>query len=118
MSTRTDSISAAETEWLARWSAGPTEDDTPPLPTGTPAPDVVLEDHDGTPRALSEFWQGRPALLMFWRHCGCGFERAARLRDELELYTAAGLNPVIIGQGEPSRAAAYRAEHQLPVTVL
>ena len=120
MSSRLESISAAETEWLARWSAGPTEEDTPPLPTGTCAPDLVLEDHDGAPRALSEFWQRGPALLMFWRHfgCGCGFERAARLRSELERYAAAGLDPVIIGQGEPARAAAYRAEHELAVPVL
>ena len=57
---------------------------------------------------------------MFWRHfgCGCGFERATRLNAELDRYIDAGLQPVIIGQGEPERAAAYRLEHQLECTIL
>ena len=113
-------ISAAETEWLARWTAGPTEAALPLLPSGTEAPDLRLPDHTGQERYLSEFWNDQPALLMFWRHfgCGCGFERAARLNAELDGYATAGLQPVIIGQGEPERAAAYRAEHNVPCTIL
>jgi hypothetical protein len=57
---------------------------------------------------------------MFWRHfgCGCGFERADRLNAEVAHYEAVGLNPVIVGQGEPARADAYRTEHQLACTIL
>ena len=112
--------SAAEAEWLERWTAGPTEGEGPLLSTGTPAPDLHLVDHTGRDRTLSEFWTEQPALLMFWRHfgCGCGFERAARLNAELDRYHDAGLQPVIIGQGEPERAAAYRLEHQLQCTIL
>jgi peroxiredoxin len=113
-------VSAAESEWLARWTAGPIEPEGPVLQAGTDAPDLVLLDHNGTERSLSEFWDGQPALLMFWRHfgCGCGFDRAKRLNAEMHQYLQAGLHPVIIGQGEPARAAAYRVEHGLQCTIL
>jgi peroxiredoxin len=111
---------AAEAEWLERWTTGPTEGEGPVLATGSAAPDLVLADHTGQLRTLSEFWNGQPALFMFWRHfgCGCGFERASRLKAEMHGYLDAGLNPVIIGQGEPVRAAAYRAEYDLPCPIL
>jgi hypothetical protein len=57
---------------------------------------------------------------MFWRHfgCGCGVQRAARLREEYDAYRVVGLQPVIVAQGEPERAAAYHHEHDLPCPVL
>lgn len=111
---------AAEVEWLDGWTSGPVEAEGTALATGTPAPEVVLPDDTGTPRALSEFWSQGPALVMFWRHfgCGCGAERAARLMDEYGALRDAGVAPVIIGQGEPARAAAYRALHDLPCPIL
>jgi peroxiredoxin len=111
---------AAETKWLNRWTAGPLENEGALLMTGDAAPDVVLPDHTGRERKLSEFWNGQPALLMFWRHfgCWCGFGRAERLRAELNDFRDAGLNPVVIGQGEPLRAAAYRQQYDLPCPVL
>ncbi len=86
---------AAEAEWLERWSTGPTEPAGEPLRTDAAAPDLVLLDHTGRQRTLSEFWADGPALLMFWRHfgCGCGFERARRLDAEIADYQAAGLAP-------------------------
>jgi hypothetical protein len=65
---------------------------------------------------LRDFWRDRPALLLFWRHygCGCGFTRASRLRAEYADYVAAGANVVIIGQGEPERTAAYAQKYELP----
>jgi peroxiredoxin len=112
--------SAAEAEWLAGWTAGPTQAEGTGLSAGTAAPDLALLDHTAGRRLLSEFWADRPALLMFWRHfgCGCGVARAQRLVAEYQDYLEAGLNPVIVGQGEPERAAAYRAEHGLPCPVL
>lgn len=111
---------SAETEWLEKWSSGPTEPEGSCLPQGAEAPDLLLLDDAGRTRALSEFWAEGPALLMFWRHfgCGCGVERARRLVAEYSTYRDAGLNPVIVSQGEPSRAAAYRLEHGLPCPVL
>jgi hypothetical protein len=64
---------AAEAEWLDGWTAGPTEDQGSGLSAGAKAPDLALADHTGNERLLSEFWAGQPALLMFWRHFGCGF---------------------------------------------
>ena len=111
---------AAEAEWLDGWTAGPTEDQGSGLPAGAKAPDLALADHAGQERLLSEFWAGQPALLMFWRHfgCGCGLARAGRLKAEYQDYVDVGLNLVIVAQGEPARAAAYRAEHGLACPVL
>jgi len=111
---------AAERRWLHTWTQGPTEAEGSGLPAGAAAPVLTLTDHTGAARPLSEFWAEGPALLMFWRHfgCGCGVERAERLRTEFADYLAAGLTPVVVTQGEPERAAAYRTEHDLPCPVL
>ncbi|WP_436794395.1 peroxiredoxin-like family protein [Actinospongicola halichondriae] len=111
---------AAEAEWLAGFTAGPTEPEGSGLRGGTAAPDLVLSDHAGASRSLSEFWDGQPALVMFWRHfgCGCGVDRAKRLLAEYPAYAAAGITPVIVAQGEPARAAEYRAQLGLPCPVL
>lgn len=110
----------AESEWLALFTAGPSEPEGAGLRGGTAAPDLVLVDHSGTNRSISEFWADQPALLMFWRHfgCGCGIDRAKRLLEEYPAYRQAGINPVIIAQGEPPRAAAYRDQLGLPCAVL
>jgi peroxiredoxin len=111
---------AAEHEWLERWSSGPVEPEGRGVPQGSSAPDLALPDETGTLRQLSEFWRSGPALIVFWRHfgCGCGADRARRLATEYEELVAAGLTPVVIGQGEPPRAAAYRTRHALPCPVL
>lgn len=111
---------AAEKEWLEGWTSGPTEPEGYGLPKAATAPDLVLADHEGHDRSLSEFWADGPALVMFWRHfgCSCGVERAKRLLDEYPAYDEAGLVPVIITQGEPARAAAYRDQYGLPFPLL
>jgi len=111
---------AAESEWLEKWTEGPTEVGLRCLDAGESAPSPVLLDETGTARVLSEFWADGPALLMFRRHfgCFCGLGRAARLREEWSRYRDAGLHPVIVGQGEPGRAAAYRADQELPSPIL
>lgn len=115
-------IDRAEDEWLHRWVEGPTELAWQQLPpqVGDGAPDAELADHTGETRHLRETWSERPALILFWRHfaCGCGIDRAARLRDELPGYREAGAEVVIVGQGEPERAAAYRDEQELDVPVM
>lgn len=120
MASLAELTTAAEQEWLAGWRAGPVEAEGTGLATGAPAPDLVLPDHTGRPRTLGEFWSEGPALVMFWRHfgCGCGTERARRLVTEQAALREAGLEPVIIGQGEPERAAAYRNRHGLECPIL
>jgi len=120
MLTIDETSAAAERRWLDTWTAGPTEPEGSGLPVGAKAPNLTLLDHTGSVRSLSEFWSEGPALLMFWRHfgCGCGFTRAARLKEEYDAYRAVGLQPVVVAQGEPDRAAAYHLEHGLPCPVL
>lgn len=112
-------VREAEAEWLERWAAGPTETGSV-LQVGAAAPDAVLADDAGVDRRLSELWSDGPVLLMFWRHfgCGCGVMRSERLRNEWSAYVGAGLRPVIVGQGEPERATAYKDEHGLEAMIL
>ena len=111
---------AAERTWLESWTAGPTEPEGSGLPVGAEAPDLRLLDHTGSLRSLSEFWSEGPAVVMFWRHfgCGCGVDRAARLCEEYAAYKDVGLRPVIVAQGDPERAAAYHLEHGVPCPIL
>lgn len=110
----------AEREWLENWVTGPTEDGSTLLPPGTRAPAPEMVDHTDSKVQLSDFWTKGPALVMFWRHfgCTCGAERADRLKTEYESYLSAGLTPVIIAQGEPERADAYRIKFDIPCPVL
>ena len=115
-------IEAAEQRWKDAWATGPTRlrwTSLPPQP-GDPAPDATLPDHEGRPTTLSSLWRERPLLVLFWRHfgCSCGMDRAARLRAELSDYRAAGADVVIVGQGEPERAARYRERQELDVPIL
>ncbi len=113
-------VDAAEERWLKGWTAGPRDEKSNLIGAGSSAPDMELLDHTGASRRLSEFWQDGPALVMFWRHfgCGCGLERAERLKEESAAYAEAGINPVIIGQGEPLRAAAYRKKYEIECPIL
>lgn len=113
---------AAEEEWFEHWRRGPRRLRWSALPpqVGDQAPDLGLQDSFGKGVRLRDFWRSRPALLLFWRHygCGCGMDRADRLREELPEYAGAGADVVVIGQGEPDRAAAYAEKYGLPCPVL
>jgi peroxiredoxin len=115
-------VELAEQEWLEAWKTGPTRTrwDHVPLQVGDRAPDFDLQDSSGGTSKLSAFWATSPALLLFWRHygCSCGRDRAARLLTEYEQYIALGANVVVIGQGEPERAAEYAARNKIPCKVL
>lgn len=118
----TDPVRAAEAEWLEHFTSGPTRTrwGSMPLQAGDNAPDMALVDHDGNDRSLSEYWRDTPALIIFWRHfgCSCGVERAQRLRHELEMYGSMGAQVVIVSQGDPERAAAYRRARELETPFL
>jgi peroxiredoxin len=115
-------IEEAEKEWLEQWIKGPkrTRWTQLPLQAGDPAPDFELLDSAGKKVRLSDFWKSGPAVLMFWRHygCSCGSDRAKRLQAEYPEYKQVGGNVVVIGQGEPERAALYAKNHDIPCPIL
>lgn len=115
-------VRAAEQEWLDHWKRGPTRLhwSQMPLQVGETAPDFKLLDSSGARVNLGNFWRDRPALILFWRQfgCGCGLQRAERLQKEHPDYVAAGANVVIIGQGDPERAAAYAQKYGIPCPIL
>ena len=112
-------VMSAENRWLDSWVKGPTIEGRP-LRRGDPAPEVTLFRRDGTETNLSEVWAEKPALILLWRHlgCGCGRERARRLLEEIEAYRDAGLEVVIIAPGDPERVDAYADRNQIPTLTL
>lgn len=108
----------AEQEWFEGWKKGPqrTRWTELPLQVGDQAPDFELLDSTNKQVKLSHLWSEKPLLILFWRHygCSCGVDRAKRLQDEFPDYQSANANVVIIGQGEPERAAAYKEKYNLP----
>lgn len=115
-------IEEAEADFFEIWQAGPevTRWDSVPVQAGDPAPGFSLPDQEGNEVSLIELLDAGPAILLFWRHfgCGCGVDRADRLRDELADYRATGASVVVVGQGVPIQAAAYAEEHELDLPVL
>ncbi len=105
-------ITEAESRWVAGFGVGPHRQAVgrTGVGPGDQAPTVDLVDSHGTAVSLSRYWQETPALLIFWRHfgCGCGAERAARLADEREAIAAEGATVVIVGMGDPIRTAHYQ----------
>jgi peroxiredoxin len=115
-------IQSAEQEWLDLWKRGPSRLrwNKIPLQVGDTAPDFELQDSTGATVHVHDYWQNKPALLLFWRHygCSCGIERSKRLQNEYSDYIELGAHVIAIGQGEPERAAAYIQKHNLPCPVL
>jgi len=107
----------AQEEWLKLWNEGPTKIvwDKMPLQEGDKAPDFELENSSKNLIKLSDIWNEKPMLLIFWRHtgCGCGFARAAEIRKQYDSITKIGIQVVIITQAEPERAAFYAKEQGL-----
>lgn len=118
----TVAVDAAETDFIKNWRAGPqvTRWESVPVQVGDPAPPFVLPDQHHEPVALEDVVASGPSAVIFWRHfgCGCGGERATRLRDELEDLRSAGIRVVVVGQGVPVQAAAYAEAERLDVPIL
>ena len=110
---------SAEQRWMQGWMAGPTLEGSP-LHRGDRAPEVEVMDSDGHPISLATVWAQQPALVLLWRHlgCGCGMERAQRLKEEHDAYVGSGLNVVIVAPAEVERVAVYRERNAIPVPIL
>ena len=113
-----EQIQEAGERWLNHWKEGPRRVRWTALPpqVGDPAPRFDLPDQAGRTTPLSDGWRERPALILFWRHygCGCGLDRARRLKEEYDEYVGRGARVILVGQGTPDRAAAYAARYELP----
>ncbi|ACZ83782.1 peroxiredoxin family protein [Streptosporangium roseum] len=90
------------------------------LETGSPAPDVVLEDTDGKTVRLSDY-QGRHAVLVYFMRatscpiCARHVQDLIQRRDEF----AAGNIQVLVAVPEDRQAAAaWKAKRQIPFPVL
>lgn len=122
MSDLEKSIQSAEREWFDAWQRGPTRLrwTRTPVQVGDSATPFSLPDETGRLVELGSFWRDGAALILFWRHfgCSCGLDRARRLGEEYAAYREAGGQVVIVGQGEPGRAAAYKAKYQIPCPIL
>jgi len=101
------------------WLEGPTLEGQPAR-RGQQAPIVDLLDESGARVSLDSVWSERPALVLLWRHlgCGCGLARAERLKDEVPSYAEVGLDVAIVAPGDPERVAAYRERYGIPVRIL
>ena len=110
---------SAEQRWMLGWLAGPTLEGNP-LRRGDQAPDVELLDEEGARVSLASIWGSRPGLVLLWRHlgCGCGLERAGRLKTEYQDYLASGLNVVIVAPGDVERVARYKERYQIEAPML
>lgn len=112
----------AEAGWLTAWREGPTRLRWTALPPqlGDAAPDFALQDASGALVRSADLRRDGPALLLFWRHygCGCGMDRATRLATEHAQYTAAGARVVVIGQASPERSKAYGEKYAIPCPIL
>lgn len=115
-------IEAGEEDFFHIWQNGPevTRWDSLPVQVGDKAPGFSLPDQTGAVVTLDDLVSDGPVIVLFWRHfaCGCGVDRAALLRDELDSYRATGASVVIVGQGLPVQAAAYAEEHGLDLPIL
>lgn len=107
---------SAEQRWRDRWVEGPTIAGTP-LRRGDRAPSVDVIAEDGDTVDLSTTWADGPALVMLWRHlgCGCGLDRNGRLQEELPGYREAGLNVVVCAPADRERIAIYKDNYSVPV---
>lgn len=115
-------LAIGEDDFFRIWQNGPevTRWDALPVQVGDTAPRFALPDQAGTTVTLDDLATNGPVMVLFWRHfgCGCGADRAARLRDELADYRSTGASVVIIGQGLPVQAAAYAEEQGLDLPIL
>lgn len=112
----------AERQWLESWAKGPEYIRWSELPVQVgdqaPRPEVIDQNHRTV--KLGDLWRSAPALVLFWRHygCGCGLDRIKLVRQELGRYRELGAQVTIIGQGDPELAEEYTRRYDVPVPIL
>lgn len=81
---------------------------------------IDVLDPAGKPVRLGRLWQKKPAVLAFVRHFGCLFcrEQVAGLRDALKEIRDRGAELVIIGNGHPEQALAFKEKQKITFPLL
>jgi len=79
--------------------------------------DLTVLTPQGASVRLGDLWAERPAMLVLVRHYGCLFcrQQIAGLRPVWAKIQAAGVQPVVIGNGTPLMAEAFADETGLEV---
>jgi peroxiredoxin len=79
-----------------------------------------LADEDGVPVSLGDLWKRGPVVLLFVRHFGCVFARQQvnELKKYLPELHSRGAELVVVGNGSPEFAAAFREELAFDGTIL
>lgn len=89
------------------------------LKENTLAPDFELPDESGVVRKLSDY-RGKDLVLYFYPKdgtSGCTTE-ACSFRDDYSAYEKAGVTIVGVSPDSTESHAKFKAEHQLPFTLL
>jgi peroxiredoxin len=81
---------------------------------------IALPDQEGRSVLLGDLWRDRPAVLVWLRQFGCPFCRsyARLLNEERVRFDDARATIVLIGQGTPVQAAAFRRSMRIDLPVL
>lgn len=90
-----------------------------PLEAGSPAPEFILLDENGTPRSLSDY-RGKPVILYFYPKDdtpGCTKE-ACSFRDDYSAYEKSDTVILGVSPDSPKSHAKFKAKYNLPFTLL
>ncbi len=90
-----------------------------PISTGTPAPDFILVDDNGTQQRLSDY-RGQSLILYFYPKDdtpGCTLE-ACNFRDDYSAYVEAGVTILGVSPGSPKSHSKFKEKYQLPFPLL
>jgi peroxiredoxin len=81
---------------------------------------VCLPDHEARMVRLGELWANGPAVIVWLRQFGCPFCRsyAIRLNRARSKFEEIGVPLVLIGQGTPRDAAAFRRRYHIELPVV
>ncbi|MEU0566506.1 peroxiredoxin family protein [Nonomuraea sp. NPDC005983] len=90
------------------------------LETGSPAPDLVLEDTDGRAVRLSDYQGNHAVLIYFMRSTSCPVcnrhvQDLIRCRDE---FAADDVQVLVALPADRQEAVAWKAKRQVPFPVL
>ena len=89
------------------------------LETGDTAPDLTLDDQDGSPVSLADF-RGRRVILYFYPEAatpGCTTE-ACDFRDNLNSLTAAGYAVLGVSRDQPAKNKRFAHDEHLTFPLL